>query len=322
MAELEGSIQQINKPAQWFVDNAGKTLLDGQHAYLNDNSGDFKKGDGTTTIGALPWIQNGGAVDSVNGQTGAVVLTTADIADSSNKRYITDAQQAVIQNTSGTNTGDQTNITGNSGTATQLQTARSIDGQSFNGTANITVIAPGTNAATSKSTPIDADQIPLVDSAASNTLKKLTWANLKTTLSSLFATIAALNSKGQVSMMWNTTSPLDSTQYWLSTSPLAAATSSTTNSRPLAPVTGTIYAAYISARHNTAESGEAVTFWVSVAGGADQVISNSFVFGNRQQFVTGLSIAVTAADLLNISFQGNWATNPTNTAGAVILLIQ
>lgn len=37
-------------------------------------------------------------------------------------------------------------------------------------------------AATSKPTPIDADLLPLVDSAASNVLKKLTWANLKATL--------------------------------------------------------------------------------------------------------------------------------------------
>ncbi len=37
-------------------------------------------------------------------------------------------------------------------------------------------------AASSKSTPIDADKIPLVDSAASNVLKYLTWANLKATL--------------------------------------------------------------------------------------------------------------------------------------------
>jgi len=33
-------------------------------------------------------------------------LTTTDIADSTNKRYITDAEQTVLQNTSNTNTGD------------------------------------------------------------------------------------------------------------------------------------------------------------------------------------------------------------------------
>ena len=68
------------------------------------------------------------------------------------------------------------------GSAAKLTTARTIDGQSFDGSANITVIAPGTHAATSKTTPVDADEFALVDSAASNVLKKLTWANLKSAL--------------------------------------------------------------------------------------------------------------------------------------------
>ena len=42
---------------------------------------------------------------------------------------------------SGVNTGDQTTITGNAGTATALQTARAINGVSFDGTAAITVTA-------------------------------------------------------------------------------------------------------------------------------------------------------------------------------------
>lgn len=52
---------------------------------------------------------------------------------------------------------------------------------------NVAVSAIGstaaeTHAAASKSTPVDADEIPLADSAASFALKKLTWANLKATL--------------------------------------------------------------------------------------------------------------------------------------------
>jgi len=39
--------------------------------------------------------------------TAGVDATTADIADSTNKRYVTDAELVVIGNTSGTNTGDQ-----------------------------------------------------------------------------------------------------------------------------------------------------------------------------------------------------------------------
>jgi hypothetical protein len=92
---------------------------------------------------------------------------------------------------SGTNTGDQTTVSGNAGTATKLATARNIDGQAFDGSAAITVIAPGTHAATSKTTPVDADELPLVDSAASNVLKKLTWANLKATLKTYLDTLYA-----------------------------------------------------------------------------------------------------------------------------------
>lgn len=80
-------------------------------------------------------------------------------------------------------------VTGNAGTATTFQTARNIDGQSFNGSANITVIAPGTHAASSKVTPVDDDEIPLADSAASFVLKKLTWANQKATLKTYFDTL-------------------------------------------------------------------------------------------------------------------------------------
>jgi hypothetical protein len=50
-------------------------------------------------------------------------------------------------------------------------------------------IAPITHAATGKATPVDADEMPLVDSAASNGLKKLTWANLKATLKAYLDTL-------------------------------------------------------------------------------------------------------------------------------------
>ena len=50
--------------------------------------------------------------------TVGTAATTGDIADSTDKRYVTDANLIVIGNTSGTNTGDQTNITGNAATVT------------------------------------------------------------------------------------------------------------------------------------------------------------------------------------------------------------
>lgn len=48
---------------------------------------------------------------------------------------------APVSALSGTNTGDQTTVTGNAGTATTLATPRAINGVSFNGSADITVTA-------------------------------------------------------------------------------------------------------------------------------------------------------------------------------------
>ena len=53
-----------------------------------------------------------------------------------------------------------------------------------------TTIGALINGATAKATPVDVDQIGLMDSAASNILKKLSWSALKTALQSIFATLA------------------------------------------------------------------------------------------------------------------------------------
>lgn len=45
------------------------------------------------------------------------------------------------------------------------------------------------NSASSKSTPVDADLVGIVDSADSNSLKKLSWANIKATLKAYFDAI-------------------------------------------------------------------------------------------------------------------------------------
>lgn len=55
--------------------------------------------------------------------TAGADATTADIADSANKRYVTDADLVDIGNLSGTNTGDQTSIVGITGTKAQFDTA-------------------------------------------------------------------------------------------------------------------------------------------------------------------------------------------------------
>ncbi|MEY4307828.1 MAG: hypothetical protein RL422_31 [Bacteroidota bacterium] len=66
--------------------------------------------------------------------TSGTDATTADIAESTNKRYVTDAQSGVLSNTSGINTGDQTiTLTGDvsgSGTSSFSTTINSVGGVS------------------------------------------------------------------------------------------------------------------------------------------------------------------------------------------------
>jgi hypothetical protein len=50
--------------------------------------------------------------------------------------------------------------------------------------------------ATAKTTPVDADTMPIIDSAASNVLKKVTWANIKATVKTYFDTLYAIAAKG------------------------------------------------------------------------------------------------------------------------------
>lgn len=68
-----------------------------------------------------PILLTGGAVYSVNDKTGVVVLSTSDISEATNKKYVTDAQLTIIGNTSGTNTGDNATNSQYSGLAASKQ---------------------------------------------------------------------------------------------------------------------------------------------------------------------------------------------------------
>ena len=79
--------------------------------------------------------------------TAGADATTADIADSLNKRYVTDAQATVIGNTSGTNTGDNATNSQYSGLAASKQDTlvsgtniKTLEGQSLLGSGNIDLV--------------------------------------------------------------------------------------------------------------------------------------------------------------------------------------
>ncbi len=59
MTVVLGSIQLGNKSAAWFAANPTVVLLDGQVVYLDDQSGQYKKGDGVTQLSALSFLGGG-----------------------------------------------------------------------------------------------------------------------------------------------------------------------------------------------------------------------------------------------------------------------
>lgn len=85
---------------------------------------------------------------TVNGKalSGDITLTTVDIADSTDKRYVTDAQKTVIGNTSGTNTGDQTLPVKATGTEADTGTddVKFLTAKAAKDSHNIPSVAPGT----------------------------------------------------------------------------------------------------------------------------------------------------------------------------------
>lgn len=205
---------------------------------------------------------------TVNGHalSADVVVTAADVGAPSGSGTST-----------GTNTGDQTSVTGNAGTATALATARTIDGQSFDGTANITVVAPATHAAGAKSPPVDADELPLVDSSASWGLAKLTWANLKAALKTYTDTLyATLNPAGQTITSASTVTPTGSNDYIDVTALAASVTIANPSATPAHRHTLVLY---------VRDNGTACTItWGSQYRGIGGSLPSTTVAGKRMYF--------------------------------------
>ena len=115
-------------------DNATNTQYSGLATSKQDTlvSGTNIKTINSTSILGSGDIVIGGAVDSVNTQTGAVVLDTDDIAEGTNK-YVTSAEKTILSNTSGVNTGDQ-DISGIATNASNITGKVSKAGDTMTGT--------------------------------------------------------------------------------------------------------------------------------------------------------------------------------------------
>jgi len=156
----------------------------------NPNSLWLGNPSGTVTVGttSIPFTELNRATDLSQG-TGIAISGNQVSIDTGTVATLTGAQVLTHKDlTNPTNTFPTLNQN-TTGSAAKLTTARNIDGQPFDGTADITVIAPGTHAAPSKTTPVDADELPLIDSASSNLLAKVTYGNLKAAIKSYYDSV-------------------------------------------------------------------------------------------------------------------------------------
>lgn len=142
-----------------------------EHAETHQHNGTDEVATATPAANAIPKADGSGLldawvtpppVDSVNGQTGVVVLDSDDIAEGVTNLYFSAAEESKL---AGIEAGADVTDAGNVGAA--------IHG------------------ASAKTTPVDADTMPLIDSEDGNLLKKVTWANIKATLKTYFDTLYA-----------------------------------------------------------------------------------------------------------------------------------
>jgi len=174
----------VNKSTSIVADQASNTKYPGVKAVY-----DWVTSLGYITVSALTnYLQKntpitGGTKTKItydaNGLiTSASDATTADINDSTNKRYVTDSQLTVLGNTSGTNSGDNATNSQYSGLATSKQdTLTDVNFGAFE------------NSLTAKTTPVDADMLTIVDTEDSNKAKKVTFTNVKSFLKTYFDTV-------------------------------------------------------------------------------------------------------------------------------------
>lgn len=104
-ADIAGAAAQALSDANDYTDNSISGIDTG---VLSVQAGTNVSVDNTDPANPVVNSTGGGAVDSVNGQTGTVVLDADDIDDTSTtNKFVTSTDLTKLSNLSGTNTGDQ-----------------------------------------------------------------------------------------------------------------------------------------------------------------------------------------------------------------------
>lgn len=90
---------------------------------------------------------------------------------------------------------------------------RTYNGTAFEDDVNDTNVGSVVDGVSGKSTPVDADTLPLTDSAASQALKKVTWANIKSTLATYFASLTQTLTNKSIDAANNTITNLQTSMF-------------------------------------------------------------------------------------------------------------
>jgi hypothetical protein len=197
---LDGTLAS-NSDAKIATEKATKTYVDGLAVNLGKRG--RVRAATTANITILTALNNGDTLDGLTLATGEWVLVKDQSSAAENGVYAVGVVPARVSDFDEYDEYPGSLIAVEEGTANAdtLWLCTSNAG----GTINVTAIAfsqfvlsadpaPPTHAATSKVTPVDNDELPLVDSAASNVLKKLLWSNVKATLKTYFDTLYAAGS--------------------------------------------------------------------------------------------------------------------------------
>jgi hypothetical protein len=235
------------------------------------------------------------AVLSVNGQTGAIILTKSDVGLSNvdntsdaNKPVSTATQAALDLKASVASLSAHTSDTNNPHAVTKTQVG-------LGSVTNDAQAKADFSGYTSKTTPVDADTAIINDSAASGAVKKLTWANIKATLKTYFDTLyAAVSHTHAESEITGLVSDLASKA---STSSLNSHTSDTGNPHAVTKVQVGLGNA-----DNTSDANKPVSTAVDalLPKYARVTGSNATTTGQSLVDITGLSIALEASTVYEL----------------------
>jgi hypothetical protein len=178
LANLDMSQCEVQNAVAHKLGTAPSTPKEGQEYY---NSATHRKylWNGTEWVpedGLGATMTGDSIVTAINGSSSTIdddnLSTLA--RDAITKRH-SHSNQTILDNTTASyTTAEQTKLSG-------IATSADVT--------DATNVGTSINGVTAKTTPVDADVIPLLDSASSNVLKKVTWANVKATLKTYFDTL-------------------------------------------------------------------------------------------------------------------------------------